>query len=96
MVVRYVEATTGAGTLPWVPLNVHATNARTQISINTTNEGRVEYTLDDVMDADVSAYAIGEFTFAAATAAELGHPATAVRMVVTSGAATMRVLQTGV
>jgi hypothetical protein len=96
MPVRSVQTTAGAGTLSWVPLNVHEDHAPVHIHINSTNAGSVEYTLDNVLDADVSALAITKFTFAAATAATLDHPATAVRLVVSSGAATMRVLQAGV
>jgi len=93
MPVRTVKAVTGTGA--WIPLSVHDGESRIQIAVNTTNEGRVEYTLDNVLDADVSAYAVTEYTFAAATAAEMAHPAAAVRVVMTSGTSTLRVLQTG-
>lgn len=105
MPVRSVQTTAAAGALPWVPLNVHSDDPQVQWSYNRSGNGSitaaVQYTLDNVLDPDVSALAIQVTALSTAVhAAHLGHPATAIRLNITaaSGAntVTFRVLQTGV
>ena len=107
MPVQVIQTTaaSGAVTLPWVPLNIHDENPRVQWSLNKTGNGtftaNIDYTLDDMLDADVSALAIADTaeTFAAATAREMSHPASGIRLVISAASGNnqiaFRVLQTG-
>jgi hypothetical protein len=59
----------------------------------------VEYTLDDLFDADVSAAWVNEATPTAASAATMSHPATGIRLSITAASGNnqigFRVLQPG-
>ena len=100
-----IVTTAAAGTTAWIPLDVAAAGCpfNVQLSLNRTGAGtsssRIDYTLDNVMDAGVSAYAITLRTVEDATAFNVTHPMEAVRLVVTSGSGTnnltLRVLQAG-
>jgi hypothetical protein len=106
--VRYIETTaaSGARTLAWAPLDplLSQTPFNVQIAVNKTGNGvftgTVQYTLENLLEAGVSAYAISErVSVAAVTAFNMTHPAYGVRFVVASASGhnniTFRVLQTG-
>src|SRR3990167_11203165 len=92
MTIRVIQTTaaSGARTLDWVPLNPAVDDGpfNVQISYNRTGagtgSGRIDYTLENVMEAGVSAFAITERTVEDATAFNMTHPAYAVRLAVTS------------
>lgn len=111
MPVRVVQTTTLATTLSSaknldaVVLNVHVEDQGTRWHYNRTGNGsiaaNVQYTLDNVLEAGVSAVWIDSVTLTtAASAGSITHPAAAVRLRITaaSGANSIafRVLQAGV
>ncbi len=106
MVVRVIQTTAASAaiTLPWIPLNMQVEDPQIQWHFNRTGNGTadldVEYTLDNVLDPDVSAVAINEASVATATAASMDHPAMAIRLAVASASGnnvlTFRVLQAGI
>ena len=107
MVVRLVVATavSAARVLGPVALNVHQIGAQeVQWSFGKSGNGTftatVQYTLDNVLDADVSALWITEATPAATSAAVMAHPAAGIRLNISAASGNnqigFRVLQTGI
>ena len=107
MPVRVVQASavSAPATFATVPLNVHNDGSQ-EVQWQFTKSGNgtftavVEYTIDDVFDADVSAAFITESTPAAASAATMTHPATGIRLRMSAASGNnqigFRVLQTGI
>ena len=97
-----VSAPAVVGTTPLIIHNFGSQEVQWQFtkSGNGTFTGTVEYTLDKVLDTDVSAAWIVEATPAAASAATMAHPAAAIRLNITAASGNnqvgFRVLQTGV
>ena len=99
-------AATPVTTLPWIPLNVHTDTFNLQFSVNFPNATagqlnyRVQGTLDNVLEAGVSAFAFN--VLASGGGVDNGvytQPITAIRLQVVSASASIngafRVLQVG-
>lgn len=106
MAVRYIETTaaSGARNLAWVPLDVNAPRTTIVVGVNKTGNGTfaadVQYTLDNILEANVSVVPFVERTInVSATAFGIDHPAAAIRLAITSASGhnniSFRLIQTG-
>lgn len=105
MPIRVRQETAATATsLPWIPLNIHNMDAPTTFvvnkGVNFARTFQVQFTVDDIFDADVSAFPVTAFEAVDVTSGVLDQPMTAIRLrvVLGSGSATtsFRVLQGGV
>ena len=103
--IAIATAVSAAVVLGPIPLNIHnegSQEVQWQFgkSGNGTFTATVEYTIDKLMDADVSAVWLNESTPAAASAATMTHPASGIRLNISAASGNnqvgFRVLQTGV
>ena len=108
MTIRSIQTTaaSAAVTLAWVPPNPAVDDGpfNVQVVINKTGagvfKGTVQYTVENVMESGVSAFAVTEqASVAGATGVNITHPAYAVRLAIVSASGNnqiaFRVLQTG-
>jgi hypothetical protein len=105
MVVRVVQSTAASAAviLPEIVLDPLEADQQVQWSINKSGNGTstfvVEYTLDKILDADVSALWITEMSATDTTAATMSHPASGIRLNISAASGNnqvgFRVLQTG-
>lgn len=104
MPVNATQTTVATATsMPWVPLNFHESDAPVRVLVSKSasfaRTMQVQFTLDQVMDAKVSAVPVTAFETTDGSSALIAAPVAAVRMVIAgSGSATaaFRVLQGGI
>jgi hypothetical protein len=108
MPIRVFQDTVVTATsMPWIPLNIHRDQVEASFRLSFTGNGTriisIEYTLDNVLDADVSAVASTVMTAsmsAGSTAQTFRVPAVGIRYRVVGGSAsansTFRFLQLGI